>query len=94
MILSQPHSDRFLQLIYDWNLQMLSRDKTPTSAPPQIIYLFISLRIYEVCDQTQPGCLSLVRALLGKSPGNQVDPGTKIIQNVAMAILPFLRVKF
>ena len=70
--------------IYDWNLQILNIEKTHNSRPfANRLFLYISQNLYEVCDQTQPGCLSLVR------PGNQVDPGTKIIQNVAMAICHF-----
>ena len=64
------------------------------SAPPQIVYLFISPRIYKAHDQTQPGCLSLDRALLAENPGNQVDPGTKIYRTlIALAISSFLHVK-
>ena len=95
MILAQPHSLRFLPLIYDWNLQILNIGKTHNSRPsPTRLFFYISQNLYEVCDQTQPGCLSLVHALLGENAGIQVDPGTKIKQNVATAILPFLRVKF
>ena len=76
--------------IYNWNLQILNIEKTHNSRPfPNRLVVYISQNLYEVCDQTQPGCLSLVRPLLGEICGNQVDPGTKIIQNVAMAICHF-----
>ena len=59
------------------------------SAPPQIVYLFISTRIYKAHDQTQQGCPSLACALLGENPRNQVDPGTKIYRTLPWQLCHF-----